>query len=58
MRDKQQMFEVMLRIAEREGYDLEDEDEMMEVGRLMMHEYPEFGQIFSEDLVALRDTCK
>lgn len=58
MRDREAMTDAMFSIAEREGYDLEDSDDLMEVGRLMMHEYPEFGQIFSEDLVACRDTSK
>ncbi len=58
MIDKEQAADVMFDIAERFGYDLEDEEELQQVGRLMMQEHPDFGQLFTEDLVALKATAK
>ncbi len=58
MRSIDNITKAMFRIAEREGYDLEDEGDILEVARSIMSEYPELGQIFSEDLVAARELSK
>lgn len=58
MPDKKQAGQVMMEIAEKYGYDLEDEAELRQVGRIMMDEHKEFRNLFTEDLVAIRESMK
>lgn len=57
MDNTERIAEVMLELAEKFGLDLEDEADLQTVGRMIKDEHPDLGQLFSENLRTIRDTC-
>jgi hypothetical protein len=55
MLDIERASEIMLEIAEKFGYDLEDDADLQQVGLIMVENYlNELGNFSSEDLLACR----
>lgn len=47
--------EVVIQIAEKHGFDVENDDDLMSIWRILIKDYPLYSDITDDEMFVLRD---
>ncbi len=55
MVDRERVKQLMLEIAERFGFDLHDDDELMDLWKVLLDDHPDLSSLYWDEVFGLRD---